>query len=283
MSRILSGKETAASIMKKNLALSGAFQETYKRRPKIAIVRVGQKPNDLAYERGVRKNAQKAEIDVEVHELSEEIEEEAVIHEICSLNDDQGVDGILLFLPLPKHLNEQKIVNSIAPKKDLDGVTDASRLGVYTGNGTGFPPCTAQAVMEILDHYQIPVAGKRAVVIGRSLVIGKPVSMMLLKRNATVTICHSKTQDLEAVAREADILVSAAGKIGMVTKSHVREGQTVIDVGINFDDSGKMKGDVLFDEVSPVVSDLTPVPGGVGSVTTAVLLSHALRKVTENS
>lgn len=283
MSRILSGKETAASIMAKNLALSGTFQETYKRKPKIAIVRVGSKPNDLSYERGVRKNAQKAEIDVEVHELPEKIEEDDVIGEICSLNEEESVDGILLFLPLPKHLNEQKIVNSIAPEKDLDGVTDASRLGVYTGNETGFPPCTAQAVMEILDHYEIPVAGKRAVVIGRSLVIGKPVSMMLLKRNATVTICHSKTKDLEAVTREADILVSAAGRIGMVTKNHVREGQTVIDVGINFDDSGKMKGDVLFDEVSPVASDVTPVPGGVGSVTTAVLLSHALRKVTGNS
>lgn len=276
MTRILSGKETAESIMRQNLALSRKYQKEHGRKPQVAIVRIGAKANDLAYERGVRRNAEKAEIEVNVHELPEDAGEIEVIGRIELLNHDRNVDGILLFLPLPKSLDERKIVNSIAPEKDLDGATDASKLGVYTGSGTGFAPCTAQAVMEILDHYEIPIEGKRAVVIGRSQVIGKPLSMMLLKRNATVTICHSKTQNLEKVTREADILVSAAGRIGMVTKNHVKEGQTVIDVGINFTEDGKMTGDVLFNEVSPIVSDITPVPGGVGAVTTAVLLSHAL-------
>lgn len=262
--------------MKKNLELSEQFERSYGRKPAIAVVRVGTRADDLAYERGIKKQAEKAGMSVFVHELPVNADEDGLISVITKLNKDKLTDGILLFLPLPKHLDERKIVNSIAPEKDLDGMTDASRLGVYAGTGTGFPPCTAQAVMEILDHYQIPMEGKRAVIIGRSLVIGKPLSMMLLKRNATVTVCHSKTEHPEELAKEADILVSAAGRIGMVTKDYVKAGQTVIDVGINFNEAGKMTGDVLFDEVSPIVENITPVPGGVGSVTTAVLLSHAV-------
>lgn len=283
MTGILSGKETAASIMQNNLSRSQHFQEKYGRKPTVAVVRIGEKPDDLAYERGVRRNAGKAQMDLKTCELPADADEQQVIETIRQLNTDRKVDGILLFLPLPKHLDERKIVNSIDPKKDLDGVTDASRLGVYTGSGTGFPPCTAQAVLEILDHYQIPLEGKRAVVIGRSLVIGKPLSMMLLKRNATVTICHSRTKNLKDITREADILVSAAGRIGMVTRDHVRAGQTVVDVGINFTAEGKMTGDVLFDEVSPIADKITPVPGGVGAVTTAVLLSHALRQTDKGN
>lgn len=278
VAQILSGKETAAAIIEKNLEESGQFQKLYKRQPSVCVVRIGARPDDLAYERGIQRNAKKAEIKVCVHELPEDIKEEDVISCISSLNRDPDTDGILLFLPIPKRFNERRIVNSIAPEKDIDGATDASKLGVYTGSGEGFPPCTAEAVMKILDYYQIPIEGRRAVVIGRSPVIGKPLSMMLLQRNATVTICHSRTRDLSDVTKEADILVSAAGRMGMVTRDHVRYGQTVIDVGINFNKEGKMTGDVVFDEVSPIVSAITPVPGGVGAVTTAVLLSHVLEK-----
>ncbi len=275
MSIRLTGREVAASILERTKQRSLEQQKSGVT-PKIAIVRVGAKKSDLAYENGIRKNAEKAAVLVETHELREQISQNELIEEIRMLNHDTSVSGILLFLPLPKGFDESAVVNAIDPAKDLDGATDASKLGVYTGSGIGFPPCTAQAVMEILHFYQIPVSGKRAVVVGRSLVVGKPLSMMLLKENATVTVCHSRTQDMPSVTKEADILISAAGHIGTLTQEHVSSGQTVIDVGINFTDEGKMTGDVLYEDVCDTVSAITPVPGGVGTVTTAVLLSHAV-------
>ncbi len=275
MSIRLTGREVAASILERTKQRSLEQQKSGVT-PKIAIVRVGAKKSDLAYENGIRKNAEKAAVLVETHELREQISQNELIEEIRMLNHDTSVSGILLFLPLPKGFDESAVVNAIDPAKDLDGATDASKLEVYTGSGIGFPPCTAQAVMEILHFYQIPVSGKRAVVVGRSLVVGKPLSMMLLKENATVTVCHSRTQDMPSVTKEADILISAAGHIGTLTQEHVSSGQTVIDVGINFTDEGKMTGDVLYEDVCDTVSAITPVPGGVGTVTTAVLLSHAV-------
>ena len=192
------------------------------------------------------------------------------------LNADASVNGILCQLPLPGHIDETEVLRRISPEKDVDGITDASLTGVFTGNGTGFAPCTAQACIEILRHFGIETLGKRAVVIGRSLVIGKPVSMMLLKENATVTICHTKTRNMSEICREADILIAAAGKAGTVTKEFLREGQTVIDVGINVNSEGKLCGDVMFDDAVGTVDTITPVPGGVGSVTTSVLLRHVL-------
>lgn len=276
MSELLKGKPVADAILARTREGAAAFYEKKGRSPKAAIIRVGARPDDLAYERGIKNRAAQADVEIDVEELAEDVSREELLRTIKRRNEDAATDGILLFLPLPDHLDEQEAVNAISPQKDLDGVSDASKLGVYTDSGIGNPPCTAQAVMEILAYYKVPLSGKKAVVIGRSQVVGKPLAMLLLKQNATVTICHSKTHDLSQETRQADILISAAGRIGMVTGTDVREGQTVIDVGINFDSAGKMKGDVLYEEVADKVACLTPVPGGVGSVTTAVLLSHLL-------
>ena len=185
--------------------------------------------------------------------------------------------------PLPKHLDQAVIENALAPEKDVDCMTDLSMSGVFTGKKIGFPPCTPQACMEILDHYGIDCTGKKAVVIGRSLVVGKPAAMMLVKKNATVTICHTRTVDMPSVAREADIIIVAAGRAGVVGAEYVKEGQTIIDVGINVNAEGKLCGDVDYAAVEPIVDAITPVPGGVGSVTTSVLVGHvveaAMRKV----
>lgn len=245
--------------------------------PCLAVVRVGEREEDLSYERGALKKCEKAGVICTKRVFPADVTEDELLKTIRSLNEDQSVHGILLFRPLPKHLNERKIINEIAPAKDVDGVTDISMAGVYSGSDRGFPPCTAQAVMEILHHYGIPVEGKKAVIIGRSLVIGRPVAMMLMKKNATVTICHTRTKDPAAEARQADILVAAAGRAGLVGSSYTNPGQTVIDVGIHVNDEGKMCGDVAFDEVEPAVRAITPVPGGVGSVTTTVLAEHVIR------
>lgn len=276
MSELLKGKPVADAILARTREGAAAFYEKKGRSPKAAIIRVGARPDDLAYERGIKNRAAQADVEIDVEELAEDVSREELLRTIKRRNEDAATDGILLFLPLPDHLDEQEAVNAISPQKDLDGVSDASKLGVYTDSGIGNPPCTAQAVMEILAYYKVPLSGKKAVVIGRSQVVGKPLAMLLLKQNATVTICHSKTHDLSQETRQTDILISAAGRIGMVTGTDVRDGQTVIDVGINFDSAGKMTGDVLYEEVADKVACLTPVPGGVGSVTTAVLLSHLL-------
>lgn len=244
--------------------------------PTLAIVRVGEKGDDLAYERGALKRAEKVGAKVDVRVLPEDVcqaDLEAVIDDI---NRDDAVHGCLLFRPLPKHLDEQAICDRLHPSKDVDGIGALSMASVFMGRGEGFAPCTAEATIAMLKHYDIPLKGARAVVIGRSLVIGKPVAMMLLKENATVTTCHTRTKDVPSITREADIIIACAGAPEMVTREFVREGQTVIDVGINVTDEGKLVGDVAFDEVEPVVAHVTPVPRGVGSVTTTILMRHVI-------
>ena len=244
--------------------------------PCLAIVRVGERADDISYERGAMKRCEKVGIAVRNVHLSHDVTQEDLIREIQRLNEDAAVHGVLLFRPLPKHLDDETIRQALAPAKDMDGITDGSLSAVYAGTQGGYPPCTAAACVEMLKHYQIPMAGKHIVVIGRSLVIGKPVSMLLLAENATVTVCHSRTKFLSSICKEADILVVAAGKAGMVGADFVRPGQVVLDVGIHDDGKGGLCGDVLFDEVEPVVAAVTPVPGGVGSVTTAVLAKHVI-------
>lgn len=244
--------------------------------PTLAIVRVGNREDDIAYERGILKNCGKVNIKGEVYESPENVTIEDFIKLLESLNRDPSIHGILIFRPLPKHLDENRIKHLINPKKDIDCMNPLNLAKIFEGEYVGFSPCTPAAVMEIVKRFNINVVGKKTVVIGRSMVVGKPLSMMLLKENATVTICHSKTANLQSVSSEADILVAAIGKAKFVTGEFVKPGAIVIDVGINLDEEGKLCGDVEFETASKKASKITPVPGGVGSMTTAVLLEHVI-------
>jgi len=237
---------------------------------------VGEKPDDLAYERGAMKRAETVGIAVRQIVLPETVSQEALLAEIAKINADATIHGCLMLRPLPKHIDDQCAREALLPEKDVDGITDGSLAGVFTGTKRGFPPCTAQACMEILSYYGIDPVGKSAVVIGRSLVIGKPVAMMLLQKHATVTICHTRTVDMPSVTKRAEILIVAAGRAGVVGAEYVSAGQTVLDVGINFNAEGKMVGDADFAAVEPIVGAITPVPGGVGTVTTSVLMAHVV-------
>lgn len=245
--------------------------------PTLAILRVGEKPDDLAYERSAMKKCATLNISVRNVVLEETVSQDEFLSQLQSLNDDPSVNGILMLQPLPKHIDSKRAVELLNPLKDVDGCTATSQASTFANSNNGFTPCTAQAVMEILDFYNIEVSGKNVVVIGRSLVIGKPVSMLLLNKNATVTICHSKTVNLQSVSKKADIVVCAIGKMESLTADYFSENQVIIDVGINFnEEKGKLCGDVDFDNVCDKASFITPVPRGVGSVTTSIMLSHVV-------
>ena len=276
MANILKGAPVAAAINEKLTADVAALKERGIV-PTLAILRVGEREDDLSYERGAMKRCAAVGVEVKNVVLPADIESDAFFAELDALNHDDAVHGILLFRPLPKHLDGERARQMIVPEKDVDGCTDGSLAGVFTNTKLGFPPCTAQAAMEILDYYGVSCTGKRAVVIGRSLVVGRPAAMMLMHKNATVTVCHTKSVDIPSVAREADILIVCAGQRESVGAEYVRAGQTVIDVGIHFnEETQKLCGDVKFAEAEPVVEAITPVPGGVGSVTTCVLVSHVV-------
>ncbi|MCC8098784.1 MAG: bifunctional 5,10-methylenetetrahydrofolate dehydrogenase/5,10-methenyltetrahydrofolate cyclohydrolase [Clostridiales bacterium] len=244
--------------------------------PQLAIVRVGERPDDLSYERGVMKRCAAVGVAVRQFLLSADATQEALLAVIDEVNRDRAIHGCLLFRPLPKTMDDSAIRAALAPEKDVDGITDLSLAGVFTGAATGFAPCTAQACAEILDFYQIPLSGKRVTVVGRSLVVGKPAAMLLDRRNATVTMCNSRTQNLAAVCREADVVVVAMGRMGAIGGDCLRPGQTVVDVGIHVGPDGKLCGDVRFDGAEGIVSAITPVPGGVGTVTNSVLVRHVI-------
>ena len=275
MAEILKGAPVAAAMTEALKARADALKEKGVE-PCLAILRVGERPEDLTYERGAMKRCEKIGIRVEQVVLDDTCTQQELLHAIARINEDTVIHGCLMLRPLPKHLNEQEASEMLTPAKDVDSMTSASLLSVFTGRGAGFAPCTAQSVTELLDYYEVPLSGARVAVIGRSLVIGKPVSMMLQARNATVTMCHTKTRDMAAVCREADVLVVAAGKAGVVDGSFTNPGQVVIDVGINAKPDGGICGDVNFEETEPLVRAITPVPGGVGSVTTAVLCKHVI-------
>lgn len=244
--------------------------------PTLAIVRVGGRPDDISYEKGAMKRCAMCGIAVRRRMLPERADTEQLIGLINEINADPTIHGVLLFRPLPKHIDESAVCAVLDPAKDMDGITEGSMAGVFSGSGKGYPPCTAQACIEILDHYNIEIAGKRATVMGRSNVIGKPVAMLLLKRNATVTVCHTKTKEPEKECAGAEILIAAAGKAGVIGKNHVSQGQVVLDVGINVTPDGKITGDVDFEAAEGIVLAITPVPAGVGSVTTAVLAKNVV-------
>ena len=245
--------------------------------PHLAIIRVGERPDDCSYERGAVKKMDKVGVRCTTYTFDADIDNETFQAEFDKINENPDIDGILMLRPLPKQLDEKQIENKIDPRKDLDGISPLNLAKVYAGDDNGYAPCTAEAVIEMLDYAGIDIKGKRVTVVGRSLVIGKPVSMLLMKRNATVTVCHTKTVDMEGTCKNAEILVAAAGSARMIKKDYVAEGAIVVDVGINVDEEGNLCGDVDFDAITDIAAIATPVPGGVGSVTTSVLAKHLVK------
>ena len=275
MATILKGAPVVAAMNEANAARCAALAARGVT-PTLAVVRVGKREDDLSYERGVLARCGKVGVAVKQFLLPADATQPELLDVIAQVNADPTIHGCLLFRPLPKQFDDRTVRAALAPEKDIDGITDGSLAGVFTGTPVGYPPCTAQACLEILKHYGVPLSGKRAVVVGRSLVVGKPAAMMLDKENATVTICNSRTQNLPTLCQEADIVVVAMGKRGFIGADCLREGQTVVDVGIHVGDDGKLCGDVRFAEVEPIVDAITPVPGGVGTVTTSVLVGHVV-------
>ena len=284
MAKLLKGKDVVENL---NGKLSKKVNELKTKgiNPTLAILRVGEKADDLSYERGAIKRCQLVGVDVKVVALPVDVSENEFFDTLDKLNNDITIHGILMFRPLPKHIDEAKARNMLSPAKDVDGSTDLSLAGVFTNTNLGFSPCTAEAAMEILKYYNIPLSGKKVAVIGRSLVIGRPIAMLLMHENATVTICHTKTIDVPGITKNADIVVVASGQMESVGADYLREGQTVIDVGISWNsEKNKLCGDVKFDEVEGIVDAITPVPGGVGGVTTSILVKHVIEAaIRQNS
>jgi len=276
LAELLKGADVVSALNDKMTAEIGVLKSKGVT-PTLAILRVGERPDDVSYEKSATKRCETVGVAVRHIVLPNDVTQDDVIKSITELNNDAGVHGVLIFRPLPKHISDEAVRATLDPEKDVDGITDGSLAGVFTGSGRGFAPCTAQACVEILDYYNIECTGKRVAMIGRSLVVGKPLSIMLMGKNATVTVCHTRTVDVPAVTRNADILIVAAGQMEGLTKEYFSPGQVVIDVGINWNEQkGKLCGDVLFEDAEPVVAAITPVPGGVGTVTTSVLVSHVV-------
>ena len=284
MAKLLLGKEVNEALVAALQGRTAALREKGVT-PTLGIIRLGENPSDLSYEKGATKRAEEVGVAVKNYILPETATKEEVLAVIDEVNADATVHGVLMFRPLPKHLkaDQDEICNRLAPCKDVDSMTHMSNAGVFEGQDLGYAPCTPAACMEILDYYGIDCKGKNAVVIGRSLVVGKPAAMMLMAKNATVTVCHTRTVNTAEICKGADIIVTAAGVLNSLTKDFVREGQIVIDVSMNWNPEkitskgkGGMSGDCIFEEVEPIVEAITPVPGGVGAVTTSVLMKHVV-------
>ncbi|MDR1014391.1 MAG: bifunctional 5,10-methylenetetrahydrofolate dehydrogenase/5,10-methenyltetrahydrofolate cyclohydrolase [Coriobacteriales bacterium] len=275
MAELLRGSEVVAALSR-DLAPAVSALEARGVTPTLAIVRVGEREDAVSYERSATRRAREVGVRPRSMHLPSEVTTEGLMDAVTGLNRDDSVHGVLVLHPLPSHVDEHAVRNALAPEKDVDGITDLSLASVFTGGTTGFPPCTAAACLEMLDHYRITCEGRRAVVIGRSLVVGRPLAMMLLGRHATVDIAHSRTRDLPALVREADIVVACVGRARMIGGSCLSEGQVVMDVGINVAADGTLVGDVDFAAAQAKAAALTPVPGGVGTVTTSVLVKHVV-------
>ena len=283
MAKLLKGKDVVENLNGKLIDKVKELKENGIN-PTLAILRVGEREDDLSYERGAKKRCELVGVEVKVVSLPIDVTEEEYLDTLDKLNKDITINGILMFRPLPKHIDESKARNMLSAAKDVDGCTDLSLAGVFTNTELGFSPCTAEAAMEILKFYDIPIEGKKVAVIGRSLVIGRPIAMLLMHENATVTICHTKTVDVPSITKEADIVVVASGQMESVGADYLKENQTVIDVGISWNnEKNKLCGDVRFDEVENLVSAITPVPGGVGGVTTSILVKHVVEAATRQS
>lgn len=285
MAKLLSGKEVCESLNQNLIGRSAALAEKGVI-PTLAIIRIGEDPSDVSYEKSAAKRAELVGVKVVNFVLEGDCTREALLSCIDQVNGDDRIHGCLLFRPLPKHLREyeDEICNRLAAEKDVDSMTSLSNAGVYEGRtDLGFPPCTAQACIEILDHYGYEYTGKRATVMGRSLVIGRPISLMLQHRNCTVTTIHTRTRDPMAYLPWSDLIICAAGRLNCVNGTHVAPNQWIIDVSMNWNPEkitakgrGGMQGDCDFDAVEPIVGAITPVPGGVGTVTTSVLMKHVI-------
>lgn len=275
MAEILKGAPAAKAIIEdliprvEKLTAAGVV-------PTLAIVRLGEEGSQLSYQRNATRKCESIGARVLSFDLPESSSQEELLALIESINTRRDIHGCLILRPLPGHIDERAVCEALAPEKDLDCATALSLAAVFSGRGAGYPPCTAQACLEMLDHYRVDVAGKHVVVVGRSLVVGRPVSLLLQARNATVTMCHSRSVGLPELCRRADVLVVAAGKAGLIGAEHLSPGQTVIDVGINVV-GDKLCGDVRFEEAEGIVAAVSPVPGGVGAVTTAVLAKHLVQ------
>ena len=271
MSEILKGLPVANALTEKLISRCENLKSK-NINPTLAILRVGEKPDDISYENGILKRCEKIGINVKKFVITQE----EILKNIEEINNDKNIHGCLMFRPLQDKNLEKKACEILLPEKDVDCMTEKSLASVFIGNKNGYPPCTAEACIELMDYYGIEIEGKNIAVIGRSLVIGKPVSMMLQNRNATVIMCHSKTKNLPDISRNAEIIIAAIGKAGFIDSKFLSHGQTVIDVGINVNDEGKLCGDVKFYDAEKIVEKITPVPGGVGSVTTAILAKHVI-------
>ena len=276
MANILKGKEVALQIDNRSLLKCEKLRQ-HNITPTLAIFRVGENEADISYEKNAIKKCKEVNVEVVVNAFSEDVSEKEFYEKLDEANNDNNIHGILIFRPFPSRFNDNKLRNHKKKKKDVDGCSNESLAGIFIDQRIGFVPCTSQSAIEILDHYKIDIAGKNVVVIGRSLVIGKPVSMLLLNRNATVTICHSKTKNIKEIASKADILICATGHSEMIDRSYTNENQCIIDVGISWNEAKqKICGDVNYDDVVDHVKAITPVPGGVGSVTTSILANHVI-------
>ena len=274
MAHIIDGKVISKQI-KDELKEKVAQLKTEGKEVCLAVIQVGNDPASTVYVGNKKKACEYIGIKSLAYEIPEETTEEELLGIIDKLNKDDSVHGILVQLPVPEHIDEEKIINAISPSKDVDGFHPAS-VGALSIGQKGFVSCTPAGVIQLLKRSDIEIAGKECVVIGRSNIVGKPMSMLLLRENGTVTICHSRTKDLKEVCKRADILVVAIGKPKMIDASYVKEGATVIDVGIHRDESGKLCGDVDFESVEPIAGAITPVPGGVGPMTIAMLMNNCV-------
>jgi len=276
MAELLKGAPVAAALTEAYRARAEALRARGVA-PALAFMRVGAREDDLAYERAAHRRCEQIGIETRTLALPENAPQEELLDALRTLGGDASVHGLLLFRPLPEGFDEAAACAAIPPEKDVDGVSPASMAALYADAPEGFAPCTAEACLALLRHYRVPLEGARALVIGRSLVIGKPAALLLLRENATVTVAHSRTRELGALCRAADVVLVAAGRAGLIGAEHLRSGQTVVDVGIHALPDGALCGDVRFAEAEPLARAITPVPGGVGAVTAAVLCGHVLR------
>lgn len=281
MTEILKGNVVAAQIkekMKKDIEELGKIGKV----PTLGIVRLGNNPDDISYERSIIKNCDAMGINSKVVEKDANITTEDLVKLMEELNGDNSISGVLVFRPLPKHIDEAKIRTALSPDKDVDCMHPLNLAKIFEGNMTGFLPCTPKAAMEILLYNNVELEGKNVVVINRSMVLGKPLAMMLLEKNATVTICHSRTKNLHEITSKADVVVTALGKAKFFDAKYFNENSICIDVGVSLDSEGKLSGDIDYPVVSEIVKMITPVPGGVGAVTTSLLLSQVVEACKKN-